>query len=42
MDRVFAASRLKGVAPLRYVRLAAAALFFLFGVGALAGTAGLF
>ncbi len=39
---VFAASRLKGIAPLRYVRLAAAALFFLFGVGALAGAAGLF
>jgi putative Ca2+/H+ antiporter (TMEM165/GDT1 family) len=38
---VFAASRLDGVVPLRYVRMVAAGFFFLFGIGALAGAAGL-
>jgi len=39
---VFAATRLDRVVPLRWVRLVAAGLFFIFGLGALAGAAGLF
>ncbi len=39
---VFAASRLEAVVPIRYVRMVASGLFFLFGVGALAGAAGVF
>jgi len=38
---VFAAAKLDRVVPLRWVRLVAAALFFLFGLGALLGAAGL-
>ena len=38
---VYAATRLHRLIPLRYLRLAAAGLFFVFGVGALAGAAGL-
>jgi len=39
---VFAAAKLHRVAPIRWVRLIAAGLFFLFGLGALLGAAGLF
>jgi len=39
---VFAAVKLGRVVPIRWVRLVAAGLFFLFGLGALAGAAGLF
>jgi putative Ca2+/H+ antiporter (TMEM165/GDT1 family) len=39
---VFAASRLAAVVPIRYVRMVASGLFFLFGFGALAGAAGFF
>lgn len=39
---VFAASRLDAVIPIRYVRMVASGLFFLFGLGALAGAMGFF
>jgi len=39
---VFAAAKLDRVVPIRWVRRVAAGLFFLFGLGALAGAAGLF
>jgi len=39
---VFTATKLGRVVPIRWVRLVAAGLFFLFGLGALAGAAGLF
>ena len=39
---VLAATRLDRVVPFRWVRLVAAGLFFIFGLGALAGAAGLF
>ena len=39
---VFTATKLGRVVPVRWVRLVAAGLFFLFGLGALAGAAGLF
>ena len=39
---VFAAVKLDRVVSIRWVRLIAAGLFFLFGLGALAGAAGLF
>ncbi len=39
---VFAATKLDRAVPMRWVRRVAAGLFFLFGLGALAGTAGLF
>ena len=38
----FTAVKLDRVVPIRWVRLVAAGLFFLFGLGALAGAAGLF
>ena len=39
---VFTATKLGRVVPVRWVRLVAAGLFFLFGLGGLAGAAGLF
>jgi putative Ca2+/H+ antiporter (TMEM165/GDT1 family) len=39
---VFTAVKLDRVVPIRWVRLVAAGLFFTFGLGALAGAAGLF
>jgi putative Ca2+/H+ antiporter (TMEM165/GDT1 family) len=39
---VFAAAKLDRVVPICWVRRVAAGLFFLFGLGALAGAAGLF